>query len=369
METLSPLYFPDTLIDTVTGLSLASFFHSIHILSPVNETEGSTQPEIVDPFMENDFCQVHIPCPFAEEDRKRFLHLVQEIRTQGKDFINQLKMLTLSSLSSSPKKEIESSRAILSALFPSSDQTQQIMDEKEIHELWQARLVLKLAEIIDREEADLSEQIRSIKDLESRMIQQLRGDNGASSSDAYSNQSDTTVPGQASQGSTTSRMKAWTSLYRYWDESEIPIWITTRSGAADIIFERCTKSCGNKPFQFLQVGVPTIPSGDTASFVSEVDQFRTNTNALRTRIANLISQLLVQGSEKDPLAPKSPEIADLERLWMETIDHHFPKNKHGRANITLHLIQGTVFRELFDKKRGTHSPFVNSIVGVMGPSS
>lgn len=364
MNTLSPLYFPDSVIDTSIRLSLASCFHRVQLLKPVEETDTPPSPQIIDPFTENDFCQVHIPCPLAEEDRNGFLHMIKDIRTQGDAFVNQLKMMTIASMSSS-RQQNESSRSILSALFPSRGNELPKEDETIALELWQARLVLKLAEIIDEEELSLTEQLGSIDELGSEMLTQLRGNRDTDSADPLMTEP-VESHGQPNPATTGNRMKAWTTLYRYWDSIDIPVWVSARQEAADILFEKYEKMCGTQPLQFLQIALPIAGRTNKGDFGDRIILFRKETEFLRAQTADLFSQLLKR-EIRDHLmiSDRMPDTSSLNQQWLETINHHFPEKEYGRAVLTSHLLSGIPFGKLIDKKRGSQSPFGNAILSVI----
>jgi len=358
MNTLSPLYFPDSLILNSVQLPLATIFHQVQLLQPVNETEKPINEDTTT-WPTSDFQQRHIPCPLSQEDHQRFLHLIKDIRSQGDVFINQLKMLIIASMSSPKQREEESSRTIISALFPNKDGKQQAEDYETRLDLWQARLTLKLAEILDIEEINLKEQLESIDDLESEMLKQLRSDSNQGTDHLLFNK----ASGPQSQPNSTTtgvRLKAWATLYRHWDSADKPIWITSRPEAADIIIEMHEGTGGSKPYQFLRLTLPTNGSMANDLIHNNIQQFKTATKSLRSNIENLLHQHL-QGDTKECSILAGP----LEQQWLEYVERHFPKDEYGRLSITFNLFQGKTFGDILNSKKGAKSPFANAILAVI----
>jgi len=322
---------------------------------------------MVDPFTEMSFCQAHSPCPMTEEDKNGFLHLIKDIQTRGDTFVSQLKMTTLASMSS-PRRQ-ESSGTILSALFPSPKKKLAREDEKTRLDLWQARLILKLAEILDKEEVNLSRQFSSINSLEAEMLQHLRGDRDTDSNDPLLTRS-TQTHNQPNAAITGNRMKAWITLYRHWDSTDIPVWISGREDAADILFEKVAKAGTPQPHQFLQIPLPTIGRKDKNDYYEKMRLFRKEEKSLQKIIEDLFNQQL-QKNSVDP-GKISSHIADtnpFEQQWLEAINHHFPEENYRRTLMTSHLLPGITFSELTGKENGSRSPFTNAILAILTPGS
>ena len=109
-------------------------------------------------------------------DRDRFLHLLHDIRNKKDAYVEQLSYLTLASLSAPTSRGDSSKQAILSSLFQGVEQGSDARTEQDRLALWQARLVLKIAEILDREEEELAWQLATIDDQEIALFRRLQGE-------------------------------------------------------------------------------------------------------------------------------------------------------------------------------------------------
>ena len=177
MNTFDTLYFPDTVLPLYQQFPLALFFNTIHLLQPVEakEDENDSSDPGSYPFTEKGFCQVHTPSKLGV-DRDRFLHLLHDIRNKKDAYVEQLSYLTLASLSAPASRGDNSKQAILSSLLQGMEQDTDARDEQERLALWQARLVLKIAEILDQEEEELALQLAAIDDREIDLFRTLQGE-------------------------------------------------------------------------------------------------------------------------------------------------------------------------------------------------
>lgn len=359
MKTLSPLYFPDTVIDSTIGLPLASCFETVHCLCPINDLSDTVMESSTDPFMDMDFCQVHIPCPLTEEDRQGFAHLLKEIRTHGSDFIDQLKMTTLASLTAHGRQQEESSGGILSALFAGTDSVKTQEDKKTALELWQARLLLKLAEIIDKEEQELSEQMSSIDTMQTEMLANLQGKGDADSNDGTSPKPKAhTKP--LSSITENHRLKAWLTLYSHWDTDEIPIWVSHRKSAVEELFEAYEKMSNRRAEELFSLLLPAPGTVTTESGMRTLNDFRQKAVSLHTQMDTQLDTLLVKGNTEKSDWPDTE--------WQQTIDDFFPQPDYGRATLTFYLLTSISFSQLVGKTQTKNTSAGNSVICTIEPT-
>ncbi len=355
MKPLVPLYFPGTTLDASTGLSLVSCFEAIQCLAPVAPLPDKTFLPPTDPFMDTGFCQVHIPCPLPPDDQKGFIYLLKEIRTHGSDFVSQLKMATIASVSTLGQQQKESSGGILSTLFSQTDSVRQEEDKQTALELWQARLILKLAEIIDLEDNSLSKQISSIDSLQDEMIQNLQGE---SDSDAFKLGFSKSPSSSAviSSEQDSLRLKSWLTLYHHWDAPEIPVWVCKEKTAAETLFETYENKQNQKAKEAFSLTLPTIGTADHNSIFTTLNEFRDTTAALRAGIGEQIGRLLT------PVSTMKKEADDQDNEWREAVDTFFPQPQYGRIVLTATLLSDITFDSLLDKQSEGLSSHTNALL-------
>jgi len=361
MDILAPLYFPDSLIDRSTSLSLAALFNHLRILRPVAETDPASG-SCNDPGMDADFCQVQIPCPLQEDEQQGFQQMIKEIRTQGDGFITQLKMMTIASMTA-PGKRDESSQSILSALFPASGKTRETDEQNLRLELWQARLILKLAEIVDMADSQLAEQLGSLEGFESDMLQQLQGETGGAAPSAMPPRRPTVTAGMEN------RFRAWKTLFKYGKIDDSPVWVSVRPDGADILFRIHEKQFGHQPFPLMELPLPTPKRANPEEFARKLPLFRQETRQFRQQLTSFLTRILDQKVQDPLLPPVLPDGGPDLHHWQEAIDHIFPEEQFGRDRLSLNLFPGTSFGTLFNKKNGTPSPCNNGILALVLPVS
>ncbi|PIE59761.1 MAG: hypothetical protein CSA32_02295 [Desulfobulbus propionicus] len=147
----------------------------------------------------------YIPLPLGK-NRDRFLALIGEIRTRKSDYMQQLSALLLATLAADTS--MESKNSILSGLRGKTSAAKNDNQAKD-EVLWQARLLLKLGEILDSEQEDISRQLAVMEQKEEELLQALRGDK------------DTLFPltkeimgsATASDNMASQRVRAWSQLF------------------------------------------------------------------------------------------------------------------------------------------------------------
>ncbi len=170
MNSLNTLYFPGTDIYSIRQYPIFLLFQKIHLINPVEAKIADSNDESTDSFIKSGFCQVHTPCPLGE-NRNRFLHLVDDIRNRKDDYAAQLSSLVLAGKTGPSAVDEDSEGAILNFLrTPINQQAKLVQVEKE-EKLWQARLVLSIGEILDREEEEIARNLAVLDRRSGRSFQ------------------------------------------------------------------------------------------------------------------------------------------------------------------------------------------------------
>lgn len=378
MHTLDTLYFPDTVLPIHEQLPLALFFHTIHLLQPVEKDEKGDQGEPFDPgnypFTETGFCQEHTPSRLGA-DRGRFLHLIHDIRTKKDAYVEQLSYLTLASLSAPASRGDNSKQAILSSLLQGMEQDSDARDEQARLDLWQARLVLKIAEILDQEEKELALQLTGIDDNEIALFKRLQGEIRESGEEEVTGEDPflellelKQKMNQPRPGMIRNRLRAWNRLYLSGPLPVKPLlWITRRQEAADILLEQYEKESGRAPLSLLQIELPAVFSKENTGVIGEVERFRTEMQPHLQEIAEALGELAM----KENLIVADPaELLPLAEAWKEawssSLESSFPARQYGRAELTIYLLAETSFPALIGETPGKEiePPFRHALLAV-----
>ena len=340
MDTLETLYFPDTVIATDGQSPLFLFFNQVHFLRPVetNEADEATTGS-PDTFMDEGFCQGHTPVPLGA-DRDRFLHLVHDIEKRKDDYAAQLSALTIASMSAPKKGNEETGFAIVSSLLGGLDTNEAKETAVQQAELWQARLVLAIGEILDREEEEIADALSILDKSETDLFDRLLGkdaeDEEASFTDLAQLKEKIDLP---RPGMIKNRFKAWLSLYRAGYLPNWWLWTTTRQEAADILLEMYEKKTGTAALPFWQIELPAATGIELQDHMNKITAFKGEAGPLTARIAgefNRIIQLdLPTASEPDAVLPEGRAWGE---QWASLLETHFPAELYGRTPFRFHLL-------------------------------
>jgi hypothetical protein len=378
MNTLDTLYFPDTVLPVGQQLPLALFFSTIHLLQPVEDGAKEDRDESSDPgsypFTELGFCQVHTPSKLGA-DRDRFLHLIHDIRNKKDAYVEQLSYLTLASLSVPASRGDNSKQAILSSLLQGMDQDADAPDEQERLALWQARLVLKIAEILDQEEEELALQLAAVDDNEIALFRSLQGEI------RESGEGDEVVEdpfqellelkqkmNQPRPGMIKNRLRAWNRLYL---SGPLPVqpwlWTTRRQEAADILLEQYEKESGQAPLALMQIELPARISQEDTDVIREVEQFRSEMQPDLQELAEILGTLVMTEMPivGDP-ASLVPQAEAWQVVWRARLEASFPAKQYGRTSLTIYFLPETSFPALIGETQGKEvgPPFRHALLAV-----
>lgn len=378
MNTLDTLSFPDTVLPPHRQFPLALVFNSIHLLQPVEDaTETETSPSSAAdsyPFMETGFCQVHTPSRLGA-DRDRFLHLLNDIQNRKDNYVEQLSYLSLASLSAPAHRGDDSKETIISSLVQDMKHSDDRRGEEERLALWQARLVLKIAEILDREEEELVRQMAAIDDQEIALFRRLQGEIRESGEEEGSEDDPfqellelRQKMNQPRPGMIKNRLRAWSRLYLSGPLPEnLALWTTSRQEAADILLEQYEKECGQAPLPLLQLELPARFDGDLNGEAERVQQFRDDTQSHIHELAEALEKVVTseRANTGDP-ALFLPQAEKWRESWNTKLESFFPAGEYGRMTLTLSLLTGMPMSSLMREPHGpTAPPVINGLLAAL----
>ncbi len=365
MKALNTIYFPDTTIFTDRQFPLFLLFAPVHIIQPVEtyQTE-SEETKLTDTFMDEGFCQVHTPAPLGK-DRARFLHLINDIKSRKDDYAAQLSALTVASMST-PKNHGDSSKqAIVSSLLGTSGVDIKEGETKRQEELWQARLVLKMGEILDQEEEEIAHALTFLEDTELDLFSRLQGkDEEFSGNNPYEDLVELKKRmNQPKIETINNRLKAWDMLRSMQKSQSSPIWVTTRPEAAEIILENYEKDVGTAPLPFLTTELPARIGKNRAQSFENLKTFSQEATLLQSDLAKHLETLLNNKTVNNK-SSLFPEKEGWKSRWKILLDVHFPEEIFGRLPLILHLLVNRQPGSLCGEQQGDDSG--HGIIAIIG---
>ena len=367
MQSLNSLYFPETSLPPNIRNSLLLFAEELHFLQPV-EGEDSTAPDL---FTEKGFCQAHTPVPLGKE-KARFLGLIQEIQEQKGSNAEQFSSLTLAHLSEEVLKGEQSHRSIMATLTGGMVTEESEADNSQQEEkLWKARLVLALAEILDKEEAELAESFSDIDSSELSLFQELKGELDTDSDALEENDPFAELTriraklNQQRPGGIKKRLQAWETFYAsgegldtYW------LWLTANEEAAELVSGKYERISNNVSVPLLRLNVPAQMLMREEDALTTIQKFRDDAENIRNTILEKLQKIVAQDHLDliDPVA-LLPDAGLLARDWNDLIEYHFPQSKFGSQVLDLQFL-GNFSLDQVTREKETTDGLCHSILAI-----
>lgn len=304
MNQLTTLMFPDTQLCTKSVWRELFFFNTINYYHST-ESEDDDRPAC-DALEEPGLCRGYAPAPLGE-DLERFKMLLRELKgNEGEFYSGQLSSMTLEYLEN---RDTENTLKLISAMMEEPAKTAKKQDREQNEVLWKARLYLKLAEIIQREEEEMETSISSLADLEKKIFKQLKGDE------------DEEIP--AIQPSSNSRMpirthdllKAWGHLFMA-DHKPCQMLLTASHDSADILLD-IAESNGKCPTLITTLPLPSLPA-NMETFPQIRESFRTSNTDILNSFASLFNDLSKNGLSESI----SRELNEATENWRKTLQEN-----------------------------------------------
>jgi len=338
MNTLEALYFPGTAIYSARQYPVFLLLDKIHLLQPVEALEATDNS--ADIFITSGRCQEHTPCPLGG-NRERFLRLIRDIRERKDDYAAQLSALTIASLSARKPSVDDTSRGIVSSLLTTHGVATQPADEQD-GLLWQARLVLKMGEILDQEEEEVAMQMALLDDREDSLFKALQGEMDEDEETLLEElQQIRERLSEPAAATVKNRLNAWSRLYLAAAQPECSLWLTHLGEAADILLEKY-ETAVRMPAQLLgELELPANIGWSRNEAMDQSDRFREGHQELLTAV----KQALAAGATE--------ELAALARRWSTALEEVFPGAKNGRTTLAFHQMAALSCGALLGKAGGS----------------
>lgn len=259
MKQLNALYFPETL---PRGENLAPFLALCDTISfYALPSSGNASPPV--PLPGHDRCIGYCPVPMREEDLVRFRHLIREIEGREGEFYHGL----LSSFSPGNRAREEDAGWALAAALRAGEK-RQAPESGEQEVIWRSMLVLKLAEMLAREEDEIARGLSAISARQAELLASIRGGDEDDEDEELD-----LDPGRESMSRAAARperlAKAWASLYLRDDRASASrILAAAGSEMLDLLADAHAGLGGGAPEKLAVVALPDGQE-ETALFPGE----------------------------------------------------------------------------------------------------
>jgi len=368
MLSLNTLYFPETTLPHHLRNTLLLLPDTLHFLQPVEGTNDADD----DLFMEKRICQAHTPFPLGK-DLDRFLGLIREIQEQKSTNAEQFSSLTLAHLSENIQRGDQNHRAIITNLRDGTVAKSKENDtEQKAANLWQARLVLALAEILDKEEAELAETFSDIDATELDLFQELKGEMDATVEDETDNPFAelTRIRAKLNQqrpGTVKRRLQAWKTFYTSGKAPEnFCLWLTGMEEAGEMLISSYEAASARVSVPLLLLNIPAQIMMRDKDALEAIQKFQKQTETLRQNIIEKLTAI-VQQKYLDLVDPVAllPDAGVLSRDWNEMVEYHFPEERFGCKKLDLQFLANISLDQLLRNAKPVQTDeYCHSIIGL-----
>ena len=351
---LSALLFPQTEPSVHDIGRLLFFFNTLSYYLPTESTTGDSY----DHNLFKNLCNGYVPAPL-HKDLTRFNRLVREMENSRPDDLARLFSSAISPLATGQirDKDEASTGNVLSALQKDDAKEAQAQHKER---LWQARLILKLAEIHDRREIEVRKGLARVSSDEQKIFASLEGlseeedpDDPALFPDQETvGHPNGTVeyPENYSLGGSSMllslRIKAWAELFLADPSPNLPFSIVTTSPeSGNIILDGYENSWRKTPQKLFSLSIPTSPGLGTSESADR--KYFSNRNKLHLAAKEelkyfesfLRETAVSQDSSSDKDLGRRIEQEHLE-AWEEKIKLDFPRSESGYQKLDFYCFPG-----------------------------
>jgi hypothetical protein len=377
MNSYATLLFPDTDIFSEKRYPLLLFFAPLYFLQLVEPRAGAKSDvnNETNLFLHRGLIEAHNPAPLGA-DRQQFLRLFDDITKRKEHYVAQLGVMTTGSKTASADAgTADQKHGIVSSLLREYGIMQQ--DPETNLELWQARLVLAIAEMLVSEEdalrEELSEQLAFYNEEEIAALRSLQAAKGINE-DEFFNELES-IRAQLEKprlSDTLKRFEAWLRLMKNQPLPPVKVWLASSRASAEHVFNRYESIRKTGAIPLLKLAFPAYIDASVKYVVQQIEEFQQATAAIHQglvadfeRVAKTVPY--VHDSHESLL----PYGTDWAGEWEGMLDVYFPASKDGRKNITFYLLPDqplTRILSLPESVGASHQQAAHGLLGILGPS-
>ncbi|MCI5147833.1 MAG: hypothetical protein D3916_00185 [Candidatus Electrothrix sp. MAN1_4] len=345
--------FPNTLPEDEFVFPLAQLFEQLFFLRPVEEDQSETDSPLVHAMLHAMADQqeankiINYFCPSRlGRDRDVFLGLLRDICLRPGDYAGHLAQLSAGRVPAVQEDETEHS--IINTLLDqtgiragSGEHTLESgkgQEENAASRLWQARMLLKLGEFVDRQHIEIRRSLDRTTQEQKELLKELRREEWASDVDLP-----TTLPAEEIPlEQVRLRLKAWSRLFSLSAGGfHNTAFITQDSDALEALLECYQQKYPDTPQRLFSLPLPMLGDvGDVGHAENEVLDRR---NRFQEKAGSLLAAIrTLPTRSRQSVFSKQQEAA-----WGDLLEQHYPAAEHGRCFLTLYSLADVVPQHLF----------------------
>jgi hypothetical protein len=371
MNSFDTLFFPETAICSEKRYPLLVFFTPLHFVQIVETGPGPLPDSEAELFLKRGLCQAHTPAPLGS-NRGPFLRLIQGIGEQKESLISQFTQLTTASRSALTGNEPQDTRQSIVTSLLRQYGVEHATTEKEL-QLWQARLVLAMAEILDSHEDALRERLFAFSEEEIAAFRALQGETDPNEEDPFSELA--SIMGQLENthaAGTAKRFAAWLRLLQNQPVPPVKVWLASTREAATQIFDKYRSVSNVHAVPLYKLALPAQIAASGKYALERIEEFQQATIPIHQgiaadfqRIGGTIPYL------RDVHASLLPYGTDWAEQWQGALDVFFPAANDGRQDVTFYLLPDQPLERLLSLPKTAHAAqgeSAHGLLALLGPA-
>ncbi len=322
MTTLHAIHFPETTLPNLEILGQSLLFDEVSHITATADTESA-----------DSLSSAYDPAPLGN-DAERFNQLLSELKGNETAFYQgQMSSLALEYLET---RNDDTVRDIITAVHGEQLPKKTPAEVKEYAQLWQARLLLKLAEILRKEEQEVHNSLQRIKDAQEDMLGDLKGEEDFQ--DIF-HAVHSALPNRMPMR-VESLIKAWGQLFSQGNKPFDALHCLSPD-AAEPFMEINEAMTGKRPVRLLRLPLPNCAASPD-EFSAKKEQWCTENDQWLTELKTALHAVCTKGlTEEVSLA----DFSQYAGKWTAQIEQttlwpsHLPAKRCGPPALEIYLLE------------------------------
>jgi hypothetical protein len=348
MNSLDTLIFPDTDIFNEKHYPLLLFFSPLHFLQLVESGVNSETNHEAELFLRSGLCKEHIPAPLGD-NREHFLRLIRDIRVRKEHYVTQFNKLSIDARHAPAGSSNDTGNKIVFSLLEEFG-IEHAKTETNL-KLWQARLVIAIAEILDSNEEDLREDLAYFDESEIAALGSQAADDDRAE-DLLKKL--TGIKGKLKKnpsGSIETRFEAWLRLLKNHPAPPGKVWLASTRDSAEQIFRRYNSTSSGSAVPLLKLAFPAHIMASGNYVVQQIKEFQRATSDIRRGlVADFRRIATATPFVRDSHESLLPYGTDWSEQWEGMLHEYFPASRDGRNYATIYLLPDQPIARLLSLK-------------------
>jgi hypothetical protein len=361
MKHVSAIIVPDSEPSNHVLVKFLIFFNSLSFYLPIEPVGADNSDNNVF----TNLCSGYAPAPLGK-DISRFSRLLREMETSRADELARLFSAAKAPMTTGQVRDQDetSSAGVYSALHKDAGTKTSIRHKER---LWQARLILKLAELLDRREEEIRQGLAHVSSVERKLFASLEGLSEAQADgrnelsgpgESQHPPRDHILPDESSQASSglliPLRLKAWAELYLEDKSDQRPLVLAATSyEAGSMLLDGYENGWRQDPEKLFSLPVPNIYLSDREE---TWDQYLTTRNTFHEAVQENLEYFARFLQKTASIADSAhytlegyPLLADKISTWEKKVKAHFPGRNTGFTKLDFFCFPGIPYTELFQR--------------------